>query len=134
MNYILILKRQSSDCDFFEVEKVECDDKEYKRYTAICDSYYYKIEIINKYESLHFGYVDYSTDEKTADIPHENILVKNGEVVGFLYDTAQTPNGFDGHNGQLVFLLDDAGKKKHVGGYASVGCNSSSEYCTLVSR
>lgn len=32
-------------------------------------------------------------------------------------DTSQTPDGFDGYNGQIVFLLSDENTPKHVGGY-----------------
>jgi len=134
MNYVLILKRYSSDTGFFEVEKTECDDKEYKQYTAVCDSYCFRIDVTETYEDLRFGHYSSYTETTEANIPYENILIKDGNIIGFLYNTSQTPDGFAGHNGQIVFLLDDADKKKNVGGRASVGSNSSDEYCTLVRR
>ena len=134
MNKILLLQKYRSDINYFKVETTECTDEEYKRYTEVCDSYYFNITINRHYESLHFGYT--STDTKTikADIPHKNILIKDGKVAGFLYDTSQTPDGFDGYNGQIVFLTDDEGIPKKVGGRATVGCKSSDEKCTLLKR
>lgn len=134
MSEILILKKLSSGTDFFEVEKTECDDETYSRYIDICDSYYFKIEIKRCYENLRFGYSSSDTETIEAVIPHENILIKDGEVKGFLYDTSQTPDGVEGYNGQIVFLLEDEGKKRAVGGRATVGCNSSFETCTLLTR
>lgn len=134
MNEILILQKNHPEIKFFKVEATECSDEEYKRYTDVCDSYYFKITIESYYESLHFGYTN--TDMKTinADIPHKNILVKDGEVVGFLYDTSQTPDGYNGYNGQLVFLIADEGISKPVGGRATVGSTYFHEECKLLKR
>ena len=134
MSYILILKRYSSNTGFFEVEKAECDDEEYKRYIAICDSYYFKLDVTETHEDLRFGHFSSHTETAEINIPYENILIKDSKIIGFLYNTSQTPDGFNGHNGQIVFLLDDVDKKKLVGGRASVGFNSSSVNCTLVRR
>ncbi len=150
MHNILILQQHSNN-GFFKIKKAECSDEEYKRYTDLCDKYYFKLVIKSYYEDLHFGFTSTDTETKEAAIPHENILIKDGEVTGFLYNTSQTPNGFDTHNGQNLFLLDDEGGVKHVdgqivfllddegvvklvGGFASVGCRSGSEYCTLTRK
>ncbi len=134
MNKILLLQKHCPDICFFKVETAECCDEEYKRYTDVCDSYYFKITVESRYESLHFGYTSTDTETIKADIPHKNILIKDGEVAGFLYDTSQTPDGYEGYNGQIVFLINDEGVPKNVGGRATVGCNSSSEKCTLLKR
>ena len=106
MNKVLILEKNLPELPFFKVSEEECSDEDYKRYTDICDSYYYSITIEETYTSLHFGYSNTDTTTKNVDIPYSNIIVKNGEVVGFLYDTSQTPDGYKdigAYEGRVVF-------------------------------